>query len=302
KQGTDKLVNISFVTKEGADAVFNAGEIIYDVVRDVWDSGLDSGVHSGVAPNFPQWNYSYDTESYKLSLENTQGEEQIDATGQVNSGAQSKILFTWSGLLKADSGQKIEIQSADLAECERWALDVIAMPNASCTILYVDGSIQKVEDARDFDISRGKTFNVVEFVDGQYGFSGYFSSEATAVDAQGNPLPLFTDGAIELADVTLSGDSEGTEFTAHFDLRNESDNNELGLANIILDNFNGYVFKVSLIDEAGPLLGDVSINNDTTQPIKVGDVEEVTNGFRIDYINGESIEYTDIDFLGQSNN
>ncbi|ALU41652.1 hypothetical protein [Pseudoalteromonas rubra] len=302
KQGTDKLVNISFVTKEGADAVFNAGEIIYDVVKDVWDSGLDSGVHSGVAPNFPQWSYSYDTESYKLNLENTQGEEQIDATGQVNSGAQSKILFTWSGLLKADSGQKIEIQSADLAECERWALDVIAMPNASCTILYVDGSIQKVEDARDFDISRGKTFNVVEFVDGQYGFSGHFSSEATAVDAQGNPLPLFTDGAIELADVTLSGDSEGTEFTAHFDLRNESDNNELGLANIILDNFNGYVFKVSLIDEAGPLLGDVSINNDTTQPIKVGDVEEVTNGFRIDYINGESIEYTDIDFLGQSNN
>ncbi|MCF2909055.1 hypothetical protein L1285_12070 [Pseudoalteromonas sp. DL2-H2.2] len=302
KQGTDKLVNISFVTKEGADAVFNAGEVIYDVVRDIWDSGLDSGNHSGTAPNFPDWTYSYDTDEYKLSLTNTQGDEQIEGIGQVNSGAQSKILFTWSGLLKADSGQKIEIQSADLAECERWSIDAVVTPNASCTILYVDGSIQKVEDARDFDIPRAKTFNLVEFVDGQYGFDGTFSSEATAVDAQGNPVALFTDGAIELADVTLSGRSEDIDFTAHFDLRNESDSNDLGLANIMLDNFNGYVFKVSLIDESGPLLGDVSINNDTNQPIKVGDVEEVNNGFRIDYINGESIEYTDIDFLGQSNN
>ncbi|KAF7787314.1 hypothetical protein PRUB_a4513 [Pseudoalteromonas rubra] len=302
KQGSDKLVTISLVTKEGADATFNAGEIIYDVVRDIWDSGLNSGDHSGTAPNFPDWTYSYNTDTYALSLENTKGNEKLSANGQVNSGAQSKILFTWSGYMTADSGQTVAITSPDLAECERWAIDAIDMPNASCSVLYVEGSIQTVEDARDFDISRGKTFNLVEFVDGPYGFNGHFYSELTAVDQQGNPSPLFVDDTTELASIELKGDTEGTAFTAHFDIRNEDNNDDLGMAKVSIDNFNGYVFDVSLIDGEGPLLGDVSINNDTNQPVKVGDVEEVTNGFRIDYINGESIEYTDIDFLGQSNN
>ncbi|WP_125780367.1 hypothetical protein [Pseudoalteromonas rubra] len=302
KQGTDKLVNISFVTKEGADAAFNAGEIIYDVMRDIWDSGLDSGNHSGTAPNFPDWTYNYNTETYALSLENSKGDEKLAANGQVNSGAQSKILFTWSGYMTADSGQKVEITSPDLAECERWAIDAVEMPNASCSVLYVEGSIQKVEDARDFDISRGKTFNLVEFVDGPYGFNGHFYSELTAVDQQGNPSPLFVKNTTELASIELKGVSEETSFTAHFDIRNEDDNDDLGMAKVSIDNFNGYVFNVSLIDGDGPLLGNVSLNNDTNIPAIVGNVEEITNGFRIDYINGESIEYTDIDFLGQSNN
>ncbi|QTL34558.1 hypothetical protein [Pseudoalteromonas viridis] len=301
KQGSDKLVNISFVTKEGADAIFNAGEILYDVVRDIWDSGLDTGKHSGTAPNFPNWAYSYDTDDFELKLKNTQGDEQIDAVYQITSaGSTSRVVLTWSGLLTADSGQKIEIQKADLGACDAWAVSNNGIPNASCSVLYVEGSISKIEDVES--VTHAKTFNVVEFVDGQYGFKGSFSSDATAVDAQGNPVALFTDGAIELADVTLSGRSEDTDFTAHFDLRNESGSNDLGLANIMLDNFNGYAFKVSLIDESGPLLGNVSLNNDTNIPAIVGNVEEITNGFRIDYINGESIEYTDIDFLGQSNN
>jgi hypothetical protein len=301
-QGTDKLVNISFVTKEGADATFNAGEVIYDVVRDIWDSGLDSGDHSGTAPNFPDWKYSYNTDTYALNLENTKGDEKIVANGQVNSGAQSKIIFTWSGYLVADSGQKVEIKSPDLAECERWAIDAIAMPNASCSVLYVDGSIQNVEDARDFDISHGKTFNLVEFVDGQYGFNGYFHSELTAVDQQGNPSPLFVDDTTELASIVLKGDTEGTLFTAHFDIRNEDNNDDLGMASVSIDNFNGYVFKVGLIDQAGPLRGNVSLFNDTEQSVGVGSVEEITNGFRVDYFTGLSVDYTDIDFIGQSSN
>ncbi|TMP27879.1 hypothetical protein CWB99_13240 [Pseudoalteromonas rubra] len=301
-QGTEKMVDISFVTKEGADATFNAGEIIYDVVKDIWDSGLDSGDHSGTAPNFPDWKYSYNTNTYALNLENTKGDEKIAANGQVNSGAESKIIFTWSGFLMADSGQKVEIKSPDLAECERWAIDAIAMPNASCSVLYVDGSIQNVEDARDFDISRGKTFNLIEFVDGQYGFNGYFHSELTAVDQQGNPSPLFVDDTTELASIVLKGDSEGTGFTAHFDIRNEDNNDDLGVAEVSIDNFNGYVFRVGLIDQDGPLLGSVSLFNDTDQPVDVGTVEEITNGFRIDYLTGLSIDYTDIDFIGQPNN
>ncbi|TMP38904.1 hypothetical protein [Pseudoalteromonas rubra] len=302
KQGTDKLVKISFVTKEGADATFNAGEVIYDVMKDIWDSGLDSGDHSGTAPNFPDWKYSYNTNTYALNLENTKGDEKIVANGQVNSGAQSKIIFTWSGYMMADSGQKVEIKSPDLAECERWAIDSIEMPNASCSVLYVDGSIQNVEDARDFDISRGKTFNLVEFIDGQYGFNGYFHSELTAIDQQGNPSPLFVDDTIELASIMLKGDSEGTLFTAHFDIRNEDNNDNLGVAEILIDNFNGYAFRVGLIDEAGPLRGNITLNNDIAQQLFVGDVEEITNGFRVNYLTGEIVDYTDIDFIGQSNN
>ncbi|MBQ4876455.1 hypothetical protein J8M21_04440 [Pseudoalteromonas luteoviolacea] len=301
KSGTDKMTSIAFVTKEGADAVFNAGEIVYDVLRDIWDQNLDSGSHSGTAPNYPEWTYRYNTDTYAIELNNTQGDEEILANAQVNSGATSKIILTWTGTLKSTDGQTVMVKSPDLAECERWSLDLISQPNASCSVVFIDGSITTIEDARNFDASSAKTFNIVEFVDGQYGFNGTLSSELTSTDSAGNAVPLFVSGAIEHLNVVMSGTTESLVFTADFELKNEDDNDDLGLAKIMLNDFNGYVFNVNLLDTDGPLVGDVTLYSDTT-PVKVGDVIEITNGFRVTYVDGQVIDYTDIDFLGQNIN
>ncbi|MDK1286134.1 hypothetical protein [Pseudoalteromonas umbrosa] len=301
KSGTDKMTSIAFVTREGADAVFNAGEVVYDVVRDIWDQNLDSGSHNGTAPNYPEWTYRYNTDTYEVELINTQGDENILANAQVNSGATSKIILTWTGTLKSTDGQTVLVKSPDLAECERWSLDVIAQPNASCSVIFIDGSITTIEDARNFDASSAKTFNIVEFVDGQYGFNGTLASELTSTDSAGNSVPLFVSDAIEHLSVVMSGTTEELSFTADFALKNEDNNDELGLAKIMLNEFNGYVFNVNLVDTDGPLIGDVTLYNDTT-PTKVGDVVEITNGFRVTYLDGQVIDYTDIDFLGQSIN
>ncbi|MCF6439387.1 hypothetical protein L1077_08090 [Pseudoalteromonas luteoviolacea] len=301
KSGTDKMTSIAFVTREGADAVFNAGEVVYDVLRDIWDQNLDSGSHTGTAPNYPEWTYRYNTDTYAIELTNTQGDEEILANAQVNSGATSKIILTWTGTLKSTDGQTVLVKSPDLAECERWSLDLIAQPNASCSVVFIDGSITTIEDARNFDASSARTFNIVEFVDGQYGFNGTLSSELTSTDSAGNTVPLFVSDAIENLNVVISGTTAELIFTADFELKNEDDNDDLGLAKIMLNEFNGYVFNVNLLDTDGPLVGDVTLYSDST-PVKVGDVLEITNGFRVTYIDGQVIDYTDIDFLGQNIN
>jgi len=301
KEGTTRLTSINFVTKEGADSVFNAGEVVYDVVRDIWEQDLGSGQHSGTAPNYPDWTYTYDTDGYQIELKNAQEGTEVSAVAQVNSGASSRIILTWSGILKAIEGQTVEVKSPDLAECERWALDIIATPNASCSVISIDGNISTIEDAKDFEASKAETFNIVEFIDGQYGFDGTMHAVMTSEDLNGNPTSLFVDDAVEVAQVNISGTTEGLAMSIKLDLRNANGIDELGTANVTLDLFNGYAFKVNLVDSDAPLVGEVSVNNNTT-PLKVGDVLEIENGFRVTYIDGVSIDYTDIDFLGQSGN
>ncbi|KZN61601.1 hypothetical protein [Pseudoalteromonas luteoviolacea] len=301
KEGTTRLTSIGFVTKDGADAVFNAGEVVYDVVRDIWEQDLGSGLHSGTAPNYPAWTYTYDTDGYRIELTNTQEGTDISAVAQVNSGASSRIILTWSGMLKAVEGQTVEVKSPDLAECERWALGTIETPNASCSVISIDGNIATIEDAKDFEASKAETFNIVEFIDGQYGFNGTMFAELTSVDANGNPSPLFVDDAIEVADVRINGTTQDLVMGLELALRNEDGVDELGMAKVTLDLFNGYAFNVNLVDSDAPLVGEVLINNNSS-PLKVGDVLEITNGFRVTYIDGVSIDYTDIDFIGQSTN
>ncbi|KZN43038.1 hypothetical protein [Pseudoalteromonas luteoviolacea] len=301
KEGTTRLTSINFVTKEGADSVFNAGEVVYDVVRDIWDQDLGSGQHSGTAPNYPEWTYTYDTDGYQIELKNTQEGTEMSAVAQVNSGASSRIILTWSGVLKTTDGQTAEVKSPDLAECERWALGTIASPNASCSVISIDGNISTIEDAKDFEASKAETFNIVEFIDGPFGFSGTMHAVMTSEDLNGNPTSLFVDDAVEIAQVNISGTTEGLAMSIDLDLRNENGNDQLGMAKVMLDLFNGYAFNVNLVDTDAPLVGEVSINNNTT-PLKVGDVLEIENGFRVTYLDGVSIDYTNIDFLGQSGN
>lgn len=305
KVGTDKMVGVSFVTKEGADAVYNVGEVIFDVVKDIADNGsFDQGQQNGCSTQFPDWCYDYDTDAYTFKFENTKDGQKLEAEGSFLTSSESKFILTWSGNIKSESGQRADILAPDLGECEKFAINEGSDDlNASCLVVYFDGRVNNFDDIRDKDIPKVSSFNLVRFVDGQYGFDGVVKFDLIGFDENGNRKGLFSsDNVIEHADFVVEGTTEQTEFSAVFDVKYDDIHTDIGVFDVNLLNYNGYQFRLDLVSEVGPIVGEVSLYNDVEGKKAVaGAVREITNGFNINYVNGQSIDYTNIDFLGESN-
>jgi hypothetical protein len=305
KEGTDKMVGVSFVTKEGADAVYNVGEVIFDVVEDIVENGsFGSGSQSGVSTKFPEWRYSYNTDDLNFIFENTNDGQKLEAEGSFLSSSESKLVITWSGNVKSDSGQRADILAPDLQECEEFAVTEESQDlNASCLVVYFDGRVSNFDDARDIDVPKVSAFNIVKFIDGQYGFDGVVKFDLIGLDENGNRKGLFSSGnVIEHADFVVEGITEQTEFSAVFDVKYDDIHTDIGVFDVNLLNFNGYQFRLDLVSEVGPIVGEVSLYNDVEGKKAVaGSIREITNGFNIIYVDSQSIDYTDIDFLGKSN-
>jgi hypothetical protein len=305
KEGTDKMVGVSFVTKEGADAVYSVGEVIFDVVKDIADNGsFGQGQQSGCSKQFPDWCYDYDTDAYTFKFENTKDGQKLEAVGSFLSSTESKFVLTWSGNVKSESGQRADILAPDLQECEKFAVNEESDGlNASCLVVYFDGRVNDFDDVRDKDVPKVSSYNVVKFVDGQYGFDGVVKFDLIGLDENGNRKGLFSSGnVIEHADFVVEGITEQTEFSAVFDVKYDDIHTDIGVFDVNLLNFNGYQFRLDLVSEVGPIVGEVSLYNDVEGKKAVaGAIREITNGFNIIYVDSQSIDYTDIDFLGKSN-
>jgi hypothetical protein len=305
KEGTDKMVGVSFVTKEGADAVYNVGEVIFDVVKDIVDNGsFKEGQQSDCSKQFPDWCYEYDTNAYTFKFENTQDGQKLEAVGSFLSSTQSKFVLTWSGNIKSENGQRADILAPDLQECEKLAVTEDTEDfNASCLVIHFDGRVNNFDDIRGKDVPKVSSFNVVKFADGQYGFDGIVKFDLIGLDENGNRKGLFSSGdVIEHADFVVEGITEQTEFSAVFDVKYDDIHTDIGTFDVNLLNFNGYQFRLDLVSEVGPIVGEVSIYNDVEDKKAVaGAIREITNGFNIIYVDSQSIDYTDIDFLGKSN-
>ena len=154
------------------------------------------------------------------------------------------------------------------------------------------------DDAADVDISKVSSHNIVTFIDGQYGFDGTVSFDITAIDRFGNPSPVFYDDVTQYLEFIVEGITEQTEFNTTFDVKYDEPTEEIGSMKISLLNYIGYEFDVNLVDESGPLVGKVSILDDNLARIIAGDITEIENGFRINYISNESIDYTNIEVYG----
>ena len=310
REGTSKVVTASFVTKEGSSAIYDVGDVIFDVVKNIIDEGrFELGEQQGCSIKYPEWCYSYnvDTDENDLSFtfSNSNDGQRLDLEGFLRtSKVRSQIIMTWSGNLLTDSGQKIVVAAPSLAECESYAIGLQPTPNASCAVLEFDREVVNVEDAEDAHIHRLYSYNVVELVDGQYGFDGIVSFDIIGLDKDGNPAGLFTSGdVIEHADFVVEGWTEQTQFNTTFDVKYEDIHQEIGTSKVSLLNFNGYEFKVDLVSEVGPLEGEVSLYNgiEGKERVSAGTIREITNGFKVIYIDGLSIDYTEIEFLGKSN-
>lgn len=310
REGTSKVVTASFITKEGASAIYDVGDVIFDVVKNIIDEGrFELGEQQGCSIKYPEWCYSYnvDTDENDLSFtfSNSNDGQRLDIEGFLRtSKVRSQIIMTWSGNLLADSGQKVVVSAPSLAECESYAIGLQPTPNASCAVLEFDREVVNVEDAENAHIHRLFSYNVVELVDGQFGFDGIVSFDVIGLDKDGNPAGLFTSGnVIEHADFVVEGWTEQTHFNTTFDVKYEDIHQEIGTAKVSLLNFNGYEFKVDLVSEVGPLVGEVTLYNgiEGKERISAGSIREITNGFKVIYIDGLSIDYTEIEFLGKSN-
>jgi uncharacterized protein YkvS len=158
-------------------------------------------------------------------------------------------------------------------------------------------------DYSDLEVLKVSSFNVVEFIDGKYGFDGTVKFDIYGLDADGKPKGLFSSGdVIEHADFVVEGITEQTEFSAVFDVKYDDIHTDIGVFDVNLLNFNGYQFRLDLVSEVGPIVGEVSLYNDVEGKKAVaGAIREITNGFNIIYVDSQSIDYTDIDFLGKSN-
>lgn len=313
KEGTDKMVGVSFVTKEGAGAVYDLGEVMLSVVEDIIDNGsFDTGKQSGISDKYPNWSYSYDLDIDNKDLsfvfENTSDGQKVELLGTVTSGfKESTIIFTWSGNLITESGQKLVMPSnaESLEQCVFFAeSDSQFTNNASCLYIDLNKDIAvNNPDYSDLEVLKVSSFNVVEFIDGQYGFDGTVKFDIYGLDADGKPKGLFSSGdVIEHADFVVEGITEQTEFSAVFDVKYDDIHTDIGTFDVNLLNFNGYQFRLDLVSEVGPIVGEVSIYNDVEGKKAVaGAIREITNGFNIIYVDSQSIDYTDIDFLGKSN-
>ncbi|TMP77740.1 hypothetical protein CWB73_18980 [Pseudoalteromonas phenolica] len=303
KVGTGKLVNVSAVSREGADAVFNVGEVIFDVIKDILDNGsFGSGQQSGTSEKYPDWEYSYDTERYSFSFRNTRDGQNIDAIGSFISTERSKFSLTWSGMVKSDNGQSLNISEQNSAECLDYANSYeraeVITPNASCLVIHFNDYVTKFDDVDEDSVDRVTSYNLVTFSDGPYGFDGFVSFDVTATDINGNSVPIFNSDVTQHLDFVVQGTSEQVEFSTSFDVRYEEPVEEIGSMTISLLNYHGYQFSVNLEDESGPLMGEVSILDEDLTRFKAGDITEIENGFRINYISNESIDYTNIEVYG----
>jgi hypothetical protein len=313
KEGTDKMVGVSFVTKEGASAVYDFGEIMLNVIEDIVDNGtFDTGKQSGTSGKYPDWSYSYDLNIDEKDLsfvfENTADGQKVELLGTVTSGfKESTIVFTWSGNLITESGQKLVMpnNAESLEQCVFFADgDSQFTNNASCLYIDLNKDIAvNNPDYSDLEVLKVSSFNVVEFIDGQYGFDGTVKFDIYGLDSDGQPKGLFSSGdVIEHADFVVEGITEQTEFSAVFDVKYDDIHKDIGTFDVNLLNFNGYQFRLDLVSEVGPIVGEVSIYNDVEGKKAVaGAIREITNGFNIIYVDSQSIDYTDIDFLGKSN-
>ena len=174
--GTGQLINVSAVSREGADAVFNMGEIIYDVVLDIVEDGqFETGTQRGTSQKYPAWSYEYtvdlDNKDLEFVFENVSDGQKVELKGNVvNRFSQSKLFFTWSGNLRTDSNQQIimPMDAESLTQCEIFATDGVDDPdfkdNASCIAIHLNKDIVVSDpDTSDLEVLKIDSFNIVEF-------------------------------------------------------------------------------------------------------------------------------------------
>lgn len=285
KATSESLSTMTVLTNTGGQAVIDAADVLADVIDELAEMG-NSG--EGTSTRQPDWSYNYDLDALVLELENETTGEMISASASYQG---EQLVVAWGATLMGENDATVslvtgESRTAALEECELFADGTIIDPTQidSCLIFTFDSAVDKntVDDA---EIVNTETWNHIEIMDGDSGFTGM--------------LNLTADDATDMGTVTLEGMSGDLDFKVMGMVDSSGDEDESTLEVMVKgDAAMGYTLSLTGMESTG-YTGDVKAmyNGDM---MSFGTASKVTNGVSITYIDGDVVPYTDVDLIDSS--
>lgn len=285
KATSESLSTMTVLTNTGGQAVIDAADALADVIDELAEMG-NSG--EGTSTRQPDWSYNYDLDALVLELENETTGEMISASASYQG---EQLVVAWGATLMGENDATVslvtgESRTAALEECELFADGTIIDPTQidSCLIFTFDSAVDKntVDDA---EIVNTETWNHIEIMDGDSGFTGM--------------LNLTADDATDMGTVTLEGMSGDLDFKVMGMVDSSGDEDESTLEVMVKgDAAMGYTLSLTGMESTG-YTGDVKAmyNGDM---MSFGTASKVTNGVSITYIDGDVVPYTDVDLIDSS--
>ncbi|WP_076923877.1 hypothetical protein [Pseudoalteromonas sp. EB27] len=283
KATSESLSTMTVLTGTGADAVADAADILADVIDELAEMGNNSG--TGTSTRNADWDYAYSLDDLTLMLSNATTGEMINAAASYEG---DKLVVAWGATLKGENDVSVELvtaatQTQALTDCVDFAAGTIdATQIDSCLVFTFDGAVT-ADNVDDAEILMTETTNHVEIMDGDSGFTGMLS--------------LTADDATDSGSITLEGVSGDVDFkvmTTFID----SDMEEASALDITVNNAMGYTLSITGNESAG-YTGDVMAMYNEMM-MSFGTAAKTTNGLSITYIDGDVVDYTDVDLIDSS--
>ena len=213
-------------------------------------------------------------------------------TGEMISAAASyqdnQLVVAWGATLVGENDASVKLVTADtqtqaLTDCVEFAAGTIDSTQIdSCLVFTFDGAVT-AENVDDAEIIMTEMSNHVEIVDGDSGFDGVLSITA--------------DDATDSGSITLEGVSGDVDFKVMATFI-DSDMEETSALDITVNNAMGYTLSITGNESAG-YTGDVMAMYNEMM-MSFGTATKTTNGLSITYIDGDVVDYTDVDLIDSS--
>ncbi|GAA79095.1 hypothetical protein [Pseudoalteromonas sp. BSi20495] len=274
KATSESLATMTVLTSTGGDAIIDAAEIVADVIDEV--SGMGDSA-SGTSTRFPNWAYNYSLDDLTLMLSNATTGEMINAAASYEG---DKLVVAWGATLVGENDASIKLVTADtqvaaLTDCVEFAAGTIdATQIDSCVVFTFDGAVT-ADNVDDAEIIMTETTNHIEIMDGDSGFNGVLSITA--------------DDEADSTSILLEGVSGDVDFKA---ISSDS------TLDITVNDAMGYTLSIT-DDESADYIGSVMAMYNEAM-MSFGTVTEITNGISITYIDGDVVDYTDVDLIDSS--
>ncbi|MEM5512674.1 hypothetical protein WNY79_07235 [Pseudoalteromonas sp. AS84] len=283
KATSESLATMTVLTNTGGQAVIDAADVLADVIDELAEMGNNSG--TGTSTRNADWDYAYNLDDLTLMLSNATTGEMISAAASYQD---NQLVVAWGATLVGENDASVKLVTADtqtqaLTDCVEFAAGTIdATQIDSCLVFTFDGAVT-ADNVDDAEILMTETTNHVEIMDGDSGFTGMLS--------------LTADDATDSGSITLEGVSGDVDFkvmTTFID----SDMEEASALDITVNNAMGYTLSITGNESAG-YTGDVMAMYNEMM-MSFGTAAKTTNGLSITYIDGDVVDYTDVDLIDSS--
>ena len=283
KATSESLSTMTVLTSTGGEAVLDAADVLGDVINELADMG-NSG--EGTSTRQPNWTYAYSLDDLTLMLNNATTGEMISAAASYQG---EQLVVAWGATLVGGDAT-VELMTADtqtnaLADCVDFAAGTIDETQIdSCLIFTFDGEVD-ADTVDDAEIVNTETWNHVTIMDGDSGFTGMLNVTANDATDKGT--------------VTLEGMSGDLDFEVMGTVDASGDEDQSMLDVMVKgDAAMGYTLSLMGAESTG-YTGDVKAMYNGMM-MSFGTATKVTNGLSISYIDGVTMDYTDVDLIDSS--